>query len=650
MRRPLLTAAALTAVAALPATALADRPMGAVSSWGHELNQDELPGYRPDRLPVAPARWYRTIDRILADAGGSGMWFTGPSSLPFPPLPLAPNEPVGWRTPARFAAAHRATGLSWDVAFEVWVARNLIRRRAATIVDDTVSPFAYTQRIALTDPAYRRASLAEIRRIVPTVRRAPYVFAYQGSDEPMVRLPRGAALGSTYARTMRAQVRARYGWTPPSATARPSTNPVEGLRRLAYQRWLDDAFVSLKRDQVDLIHRLDPGSLVETNDYAFIQGFVPWDYTRIGEVADMVEGDPYVSYAENLRPGRGRYNPGFTAKFLSDLTGRRTRIILQAFTYAGYTPQTADLYVWAAQALRAGATDLSLYASDNPRVTRPAFYRGMLGLARALRGTRLPDAPVDRSELVVYATASEGQGRPALSGDDRYMASGDALYTTYALLGERGHAAFAFDSDSRLLRDPARLAAARVVWLPRADTLDAAFATALQRWVEAGGTLVVTDPDAFSRTPSGASAAAVRQALIGAPLGAPRAGSVLRVAPGAFGAGAPADELMLPADATVRRAFAAVPEGATVLARFLDDAPAVISRPVGAGRVVAFSTDLMQPGSLTDPLDLDAFIRRLQTALGARLDDPAWSWTVPGTPEPTRPPWPDLAGAAALSG
>lgn len=649
MRRPLLTAAALVVAAAAPGGALADRPMGAVSSWGHELNQDELPGYRPDRLPVPPGRWYRTIDRILADAGGNGMWFTGPSALPFPPLPLAPNEPVAWRTPARFAAAHRATGLSWDVAYEVWAARNLIRRGAATVIDPTVSPFAYTQRIALTDPAYRRASLAEIRRIVPTVRRAPYVFAYQGSDEPMVRLPRGAAaLGSAYARTMRAQVRARYGWSPPSATARPTTAAQEGLRWLAYNRWLDDAFVRLKRDQADLIRRLDPGALVETNDYAFIRGFVPWDYTRLGEIADMVEGDPYVSYAERLRPGRGRYNPGFAAKFLSDLTGRRTRIILQAFTYAGYTPQTADLYTWASQALRAGATDLSLYASDNPRVSRPVFYRGMLGLARSLRGVRLPDPPVDRGQLVVYATASEKQGRPALVGDDRYMASGDALYATYALLGERAHAAFAFDSDTRLLRDPARLAAARVVWLPRADTLDEAFATAVERWVERGGTLVVTDPGAFARTPSGASLAAVRQALIGAPLGPPRAGDLLRVGPGALGSAGPAQELLLPADAPVRRAFAAVPDGATVPVRFLDDAPAVISRPVGSGRVIAFATDPMQPASLVDPLDLDAFVRSLETAVGARLDHPAWSWTAPGTPEPGRPSWTDLP--AEISG
>ena len=71
----------------------------------------------------------------------------------------------------------------------------------------------------------------------------------------------------------------------------------------------------------------------------------------------------------------------------------------------------------------------------------------------------------------------------------RYRTSGDALYTTYSLLGELAGGAFSFDADTRLAAEPARLAAARTLWMPRGDTLDAAFADRLAAWVRAGGTL-----------------------------------------------------------------------------------------------------------------------------------------------------------------
>jgi len=55
-----------------------------------------------------------------------------------------------------------------------------------------------------------------------------------------------------------------------------------------------------------------------------------------------MECDPYASSAERER-GRGVFNHGFGAKFMSDLTGKPVRIVAQAFDYAGYqmTPTTS---------------------------------------------------------------------------------------------------------------------------------------------------------------------------------------------------------------------------------------------------------------------------------------------------------------------
>src|SRR5262249_14356670 len=269
------------------------------------------------------------------------------------------------------------------------------------------------------------------------------------------------------------------------------------------------------------------------------------------------------------------------------------RVIIQAFTYAAYKPRPADLYAWTSQALRAGATDISFYTLGDPRFTNKPLYAAILDIALRMRGGELPAFPSDPGTLVVYATASEGKAQPERAGDARYRTSGDALYTTYSYLGELAHGDFVFDSDTRLTRDPSRLAAAHTVWLPRADTLDRPFAERLLGWVRGGGTLIVTDPRAFTRAPDGSSLASLRNALIGAPLGRPRTGDIVFVQPDALAEGLPGDLLTLPMDSAINRAFAAVPAGATVVGRFIDDSPAIIERSVGRGRVVAFASDPM---------------------------------------------------------
>lgn len=651
VRRRFLIAALATALAGAGTAAAQvpvapDRPAGAVFDWSHELNQNELPTWDPDDAPaVAPRRWYRTIDGILRTAGENGLWFTGVSALPFPPLPLHPLEPIGWRTDATYARQFRATGLRWDVHLEVWPARRALDRGAPANNPRTE---AHTRRLSLLSPAYRREALKEIRRLVPRFKDRPYVNAYTGSDEPIVFLPTGRrAAASAWAARQAREVRREFGWAPPRWDAPRTRDPREGLRWLAWSRYVGDRFFDMKAEQAALIRRLDPDAVVIPNDYGLIDGLMPWDYTRLAGIADRVEADPYVSYAERERTGRGRYNPGFGAKLMADLTGKPVRIAVQAFPYAGYRPRPADLWTWAAQALRAGATDISFFASQNPRFTDRPVYRAMLDIARSLRGTRLPPQPADPAQLVLYATASEGQAQPHRDGGARYRSGADALYTVHALLGELNGGAFSFEADARLAREPERLARARTVWLPRADTLDRPVAEGLRAWVEAGGTLVVTDPDAFTRAPDGSSLADVRDALIGAPLGEERAGGPLVVAPSALAAGEPAETLVLPVGRDGARAFASVPTGAGVLATFRDGAPAAILRQVGAGRVLALAAETMAPSAAAKPADLARFVGMVHRWAGGTTGHPAWTYVIPGDPDPTRPPWP---GAAAPAG
>ena len=278
----------------------------------------------------------------------------------------------------------------------------------------------------------------------------------------------------------------------------------------------------------------------------------------------------------------------------------------------------------------------------------------MLDVARSVRGARLPAPPTDPAQLVLYATASEGQAQPDRLGDVRYRTSGDALYTTYSLLGELEHASFSFDSDTRLAREPARLAAARTLWMPRGSVLDAAFAQRVVDWVRAGGTLIVTDPDAFTtharrRAPPRWRAARRphRRAAGPAPRGQHPGGAAGRS--GGRGAGRPAqhpDRLARPAGLRLGAGRRDAWSPASSTAR-----PAAILRRVGAGRVLAFSADPMAPSVLDGPMDLARFVGDLHEWAGGSLGNPAWTYRIPGDPDPGHLPWPDaIEPAAAQAG
>ena len=181
-----------------------------------------------------------------------------------------------------------------------------------------------------------------------------------------------------------------------------------------------------------------------------------------------------------------------------------------------------------------------------------------------------------------------------------------------------------------------------MVWLPRGEVLTRPFAEALRGWVQAGGFLVVTDPDAFARTPANESLADIGGALMGGRRSAVPGGSMLFVQRNALAPGVPAGLLTLPVDDNRTWAFDDVPADAAVVGRHLDGRPAAVLRAVGAGRVLSFAADVMTPSSLVQPVDLITFVGQVARMSGSTFDDATWTWRVPGSAD--RPPWVDPLG------
>ena len=188
--------------------------------------------------------------------------------------------------------------------------------------------------------------------------------------------------------------------------------------------------------------------------------------------------------------------------------------------------------------------------------------------------------------------------------------------------------------------------------MPRADTLDAGFAQAVAAWVRAGGTLVVTDPDAFGRTPAGASLAPVRDELIGAPLGPRRPGTVLQVDPGALAAGVPDDLLTVPLGGA-RRARASPP---CRPARAWSRASSTARRRPScgpSGRAACWPSPPIpwRRARSTSPWTSRAWLADIHRWAGGSTVDPTWAYRLPGDPDPARLPWEgSIPPAAARAG
>ena len=227
-------------------------------------------------------------------------------------------------------------------------------------------------------------------------------------------------------------------------------DPNKPLRWIAYNRWMNDKFVASRCRLSQALHEADPGARYSPANYWFMSGFQPYDFSRLAACSDLMECDPYASSAESNR-GRGVFNHGFGAKFMSDLTGKPVRVVAQAFNYAGYDMNPEDLREWFSQSLRCGASAIDYYEMDSPRWTDPARWKMMLHLSSVITRMNRIALPQTADTAVLYTLYTHMSQGPSTSGDQ--------VYAAHALLGELAGSWFKFVSDAQLERGERSLAA-----------------------------------------------------------------------------------------------------------------------------------------------------------------------------------------------
>jgi len=481
------------------------------------------------------------------------------------------------------------------------------------------------------DPKYVEAQKKLLMEVAARLKGERFVGIYCGRDEPRIQIPEGPPEEwGAYGKAMAAEVLERYGFgkfaAPAPGERSFEKDPSKPLRWIAYNRWMADRFRETRGALSDALHQVEPNAIYSPADYWFMSGFIPFDFPRMAEVSGFFEIDPYASSAERRR-GRGVYNHGFGAKFMSDITGGAVRVIVQAFDYAGYEMQPDDLREWVSQSLRCGASAISYYTLDNPQYTDPERWRMMLDLSRVITRMNRVAVPRDPDTAVIYAWYTHMSQGPYTDADQ--------LYSAHALIGEMAGSWYSFISDSQLERGERSLKGYRAVYLPLARFMTPQAEAAIEEYVRSGGTLICGDAGAFESDLQGNDTSAARERILGIRVLGPKKADHLQLKRGIGelkeGAELPLFEIDLWGEKARGRAreIEVLDENAEILAVYPDGRPAVVFRKLGRGGVLTFAANPFAPEVTVDETPWPRLFRELQMRFGCKVDRSIWRFVLP---------------------
>ena len=601
---------------ALYAELLSGRPGNYTTyMWDSTIWKPNLPKTVQERF--SDEQWKSEVLDMLKRKGEAGISGT--------PLPWAVDGRTFDRTEAYCMEDFEKYGTRRKYCTESSAAARIARENGAEILNR--NPDQQHAAVSLIDPAYVGGVVREIIQGAAKFKGKPYLWSIEGRDEPYIYPIQGkiAEMGPKMTAWNEAVLN-RYGFgryaipapNDPAYWAHPETHP---FRRIAFARWYSDAYADTKRQMYEALKKTAPQVEYVGNSFWLMSGFTPFDYSLFARYSDRLAGDPYASSAER-REGRGIYNHGFGTKLLKDLGGKPVTTIVQAFSYAGYTPKPDDLREWVSQSLKTGASRIEFYESGE-RYGNPPLYQEMLRLAKIVTTMKQVNLPDDPDTAILCSFDSEA----ALE------ANGDHLYTAYSILGEKLGAWFEFVSERQLERKEKPLSRYRIVYLPLGKYLSEPAARQVADYVRGGGTLVIGDPEAFAYHRDGTSLAKYREELTGTRPGKETFNAdAVRVTgvKALLGKALPIarkDGMYAEIHAGHRVALAG--GGARVLAEFAGGAPAVVENRAGKGKVVYFAANPFAPDVVLMDSPISDLFRVFQEEAGTRLGRPIWQFMLP---------------------
>jgi len=466
----------------------------------------------------------------------------------------------------------------------------------------------------LPDPAFTEAYLADVRSTLGEY--GDVVWAVSFGDEVVdhveasgIKLFAKHADEYPFIRQVDAEVKARFGhgqFGIPHSISDPNQ-----FRWIAYRRWLTTTLNGLLVRLAETVRTTRPGTYVISDDPVALHHGL--DYSAMRGHADIA--------THQLYPRRDPNFPyfGYLTKVVADLTGIEEIWPCPHVEEYGASFRPEEVLELLSQVVRNGATGYHLYLGDTvgkrkgKRCLMNEFYGApdrwqviMAALAEMRRTRKLAFPGADCAVLFATDTVASHPGRSV----------SEKIPCQYTLLGPMAGVFFRFVDEYQLERDEVDLAAYRAVYVPDAATVRQTTGERLRTYVSGGGTLVVTDPEAFSSYSNGEPADELRNALFGAKIDRPKRRRTLTWR-----------DRELPVQSVAYR-FVSNSDGTSIVARFDDGTPAILKHRLGKGVCYAFASSPCTRKALGNRAWRDAFVG-FQRELGLRAGRRIWRFHFP---------------------
>ena len=415
---------------------------------------------------------------------------------------------------------------------------------------------------------------------------------------------------SDYWKNADATVKEKYGFGKYGVPE--SRQDADPLKWIAYLRWQADLSVETVRVLAEAFRKKCPKAIILGPDE--FATFCPMDWQRMGQVVDVATGQTLCSAG-----GARQFNAGYLVKFHRDLTNRPVYPYVQLIKY-GRSPSVETLYGWIDQLARGGSEGMFVGAVEwfdrdlnHPRYAAVQKWQATLDIAQTLQTMGRVRRPDDKTMALHFGSFTQ-MARGA-SPDQTVVGA------TYGMLGPRARAWFTFTDDFQIERDVTRWDEFKVVVMPDAKYVDRSLCRAARRLVQRGGTLIVTDPEAYSFALDGTDLADFRKELFGVTRakGTPQTTLVI------------GDKKLTNPDPRELTITITDPDRTTVLASFADKSPAIVEHRLGKGRVWYFALNPNNDATVDDVRWIRPW-RAWLGKLGVPLDHDIWRFQIPRKP------------------
>lgn len=390
------------------------------------------------------------------------------------------------------------------------------------------------------------------------------------------------------------------------------------FKRIAYRRWVNAQLAETYKSTFEAVKKINPDLKMLGPDQS---GAVPpIDYDAITPYFDFIINQSWYG----AKPFVRQLANGADAKATVDLSGCPVWQLPQ-HTFATDLETVREQY---SQVYRNGAQGLAILGvhwydreMEHPEYINPQKWQALLEINDTVTHMNKVKLPKPDTAILYCSDTLLSYPNPKMAAPDHYQ-----MYSAYAALGPEIGSWFSFVSDRQIERGTRKLSDYKVLYIPLAEYSRGSVLDKIRDYVMNGGTVVCTDPDAFTWNIDGKVLSNQWEELSGVHKIAARENSpetIVQVKATALSQQSPA--LSIQYETT---GWNVKPQnGATTLATFSDGSPAIVSHQYGKGRVITFVIDAF--ASPYKNLANTAFFKTLQSVIGAKENQPIWRFELP---------------------